>query len=834
MARRSARGRTSASRLLTLAFSLTLSAVFDSAVLAQRAPEIGYIFPPVVRPGVENPLTIGAYDWTPDVDVFVFAGGAQLKLTGDLGPLMMPEPPYLTGTKAYGPRPLPREISATLLLHDSIADGAVQCQVANANGTSEAATVIVSRGVEVLEDEPQIGVQALDALPVAISGRIARNEEVDRYRFRAVVTGPVTCDLWAFRLGSRFNGVITVTDDEGNRVSDAVDTTDQDCQLTFAAEAGREYTVAIHEFEFRGHRSYVYRLVLNPSPRVLAALPAAGRRGETREVEFIYDDGKAVRRVSRTVSFPSESGVESFLCTVDIGGGVLARHDLLVRDVPETVGLGSEGNDPLALEVPVGVTQVHGRKVGSDRYAFVAKKDERWRVEALAQRIGSPLDLVVVIVDNAGKEVARADDSHGTMDPEIEFVAPADGRYEIRVEDISGPSSTALAPPGRAASIYRLGVTRPVADFALSVAQRVNVVIGAKAEIAVSAVRSGGFVGPIAVTLHGLPPGITVPAETVIPSGESELKVPLTAADDAPSGAAVVSILGSARLGDVIAVRSARSTARSGRKLDSILVATTMKPRLRIWPIESDERTVHQGSTHLAPVGIARLEGFEGDVLVQMVSKQPSKFRRGFLGPDIRVPPEATSVLYPCFMPEGLETVDAYRMTLGGVVQVKDPKGRLRFLLSTFRNTVSIGITIEGALLKLAREGDGADKAVVASDGRVTIPVRIFRSPKVRSGVTLELEPGTCPGSCAFTADALDVPVDAEHVDFPVAVKSTGDECDHAEHDIILRATALAPARGIPEITDAMKSSPMAPGTLDQLRSGLVPTVARMLVPVKR
>ena len=47
----------------------------------------------------------------------------------------------------------------------------------------------------------------------------------------------------------------------------------------------------VRDVDFAGDRSFVYRLSLSQGPRVLSAIPAAGKSGETREVEFLVDAG---------------------------------------------------------------------------------------------------------------------------------------------------------------------------------------------------------------------------------------------------------------------------------------------------------------------------------------------------------------------------------------------------------------------------------------------------------------------------------------------------------------------------------------------------------------
>src|SRR5262249_18577050 len=162
--------------------------------------------------------------------------------------------------------------------------GPIHWQAANANGCTAAGVFVVGMGPEVIEDERRKEPQRLPGLPVTVSGRLMKIEEVDRYRFTAPRDGPITCELMARRLGSKFLPVLEVRDSAGQVLADVAGTNGSDPTLTFVAKAGTDYVVSIHDIDFGGDRSYVYRLTITPGPRVLGVLPAAGKRGETREV----------------------------------------------------------------------------------------------------------------------------------------------------------------------------------------------------------------------------------------------------------------------------------------------------------------------------------------------------------------------------------------------------------------------------------------------------------------------------------------------------------------------------------------------------------------------
>src|SRR5207237_6269364 len=112
---------------------------------------------------------------------------------------------------------------------------------------------------------------------------------------------------------------------------------------------------------------------------------------------------------------------------------------------------------------------------------------------------------------------ARSDDVAKNTDAGLSFTVPADGTYQLVVSDMARKS-------GSLASIYRLVVRQPTADFTLQLpAQRISVPIGGKFDLAVKAIRTGNFKGPIALTITGLPAGISAGDKLTIPADKSDL-----------------------------------------------------------------------------------------------------------------------------------------------------------------------------------------------------------------------------------------------------------------------------------------------------------------------
>jgi hypothetical protein len=767
---------------------------------AQRVPDLGYCYPPGGQAGTTVEVRLGGYDWTPDMQFFVLDRRIQLVATGPPGELLIPPPPYWFGPKSKIPAlPVPREVPAKFIIPADVPPGPIRWQAANANGATATGLFIVSGGPEIVEDERRKVPQPLTSLPVTVSGRILKIEEIDRYRFSVPKTGPVTCELMARRLGANFHGVLEVRDTAGRLVADAVDTEGLDTGLTFTARAGVDYVVSVRDIDFAGDRSFVYRLSITPGPRVVAAIPAAGRRGETRPVEFVglgvATGEPKLESVTRQVTFPKDAAAASLAYQLETPFGTALAFPLLVSDLPETVTPPRTAEKVHRLHGPVAVTGVLDQPDAEDRYLWETKKGELWSFAVEARRIGSPLDVALALLGPDGKELARNDDLPGTTDAGLSFTAPADGTYQLVVSDQAGKS-------GSRAAVYRMVVQWPASGFALEVAQqRLSVPIGGKVDLAVKATRQGGFHGPITLAVAGLPPGVSVPAALVIPADKSDLVIPLVSAKDAPAAASLVSVTGTGQVGTATVTHTARVPSPGSlaprspdeNHVAAILVAGTMKPRCKGSPVDKDTgRKVHRGTTFPAEVVLERLEGYTGEILLQMAARQSYQVQ-GITGGDVLVPPAVTRTVYPCFMPEWLETSRTSRMAMIAVVKVPDPRGNVRHLVVELEGMVTM--SMEGAILKVSHE----PREVTAQPGQAfAVRVQIARSPELPEPVRLELRLSDELAGL-LTAEAAVVPAGQGEAAFAIAAKN--DPRLIGAHMIVIRATALQNGR-LPVISE--------------------------------
>jgi hypothetical protein len=351
-------------------------------------------------------------------------------------------------------------------------------------------------------------------------------------------------------------------------------------------------------------------------------------------------------------------------------------------------------------------------------YWFTGKKGEVWDIAVQAKQIGSPVDATLTVLGPDGKPLAANDDAGDTSDAHTVVTLPADGEYQVAVADVSGKTPDL-------SFVYRLVVRRPANGFTLKTVGIVNVPIGGKATLTVEATREGTFQGPISLAVTGLPEGVTVPKEFVIPAGAASLAIPLECAKTTGAVVSFATVTGKAAIDD-----KPVSVVADG----SVLMATTLKPPFAVKSPEADgTRKVYRGATHLADLVVERTDGFAGEILLDMAGAQ-QRHRQGIRGPAFKVAPDQAKVLYPVTLPEHLESTRTSRIGLVAMAKIADPKGNPRWVMAAMDGQVTM--SVEGALMKLS---PGPDEVTAVCGEPAAVTLKLARSPKLSGPVKVEL-----------------------------------------------------------------------------------------------
>lgn len=256
----------------------------------------------------------------------------------------------------------------------------------------------------------------------------------------------------------------------------------------------------------------LYGGALEGAAAVWASFPA-----QAELTPGIEGNGTQGGQVSFRITVPAETPLGVGGLRVVTGRGVSEVRLVAIDSLPTVAENGTNKTPEAAQAVTLPVAVDGAAEPESfDYYQLDAVKGQRVSVEVLAQRLGSPLDPVVRLLDGAGNELAYSDDEAGLgADGRFSLEVPADGRYLIEVRDIRYH--------GSGGHRYRLRI----GDFPLvSVAYPLAVSRGSVAQVA--------LVGPQA------------PADTVAVTAPAEASGPMVRASlsgPAAQGASWVALL---------------------------------------------------------------------------------------------------------------------------------------------------------------------------------------------------------------------------------------------------------------------------------------------------
>eukprot|EP00913_Durusdinium_trenchii_P008938 g8404.t1 len=442
-----------------------------------------------------------------------------------------------------------------------IAAGIHGVRVATPNGVSAMKLFVV-------DDLPTVAQQAGNTLPakaqvvkvpVAIDGTVAALTR-NYYRFQAQAGQTLSFEALARRIGSPLDPMISifaVTDSGPTELKYSDDALGLigDSQFSYKFTKSGDYLIEIRDIRYQGSANHRYRLRIGDFPCVTAAYPMGVERGSQATVAFAGSDVADVVPVKLTI--PKSKYSEAIAVAAKRKGGSSSGFAIVSLSVPQELeSLEQEPNNETkqATAIKLGAN-INGRfqtPGDVDRFAFTAKKGQRYTFAAVTRSQGSPTDLVVRLENDKGAKLAEAEDS-GMRDGALTYTFPADGKYILAVED--------LHRRGGMPYVYRVKVTASGARFQLSAkADHVNVPAGGTTGIEVKSTRSG-YNGPISLKVEGLPAGITsVP--TVIGPGRNNVILTLTGTPAAKRGVlSNVRIVGTGQSGKTVITASADISA---------------------------------------------------------------------------------------------------------------------------------------------------------------------------------------------------------------------------------------------------------------------------------
>jgi hypothetical protein len=183
-------------------------------------------------------------------------------------------------------------------------------------------------------------------------------------------------------------------------------------------------------------------------------------------------------------------------------------------------------------------------------------------------------------------------------DSKLNFIAPEDGEYIVRVRDVRGIGGVQFA--------YRLSIHEPSPDFVLFAdPENPNIPQGGRLPISITAYRNDGFDGDIKVRILDLPAGFEA-GEAVIRSGQNSTVMTISAGHP-PLQSFPLRIQGVAMINGQMVTRDLKTEDRIA------VISVAPPPELLVWT-EPQEVTLEPGGDAWVTIKIRRERGFGGRI----------------------------------------------------------------------------------------------------------------------------------------------------------------------------------------------------------------------------
>ena len=579
-----------ATRLTFLFAVFVLAAPAWGQAVPSREPSSTHIFPAGGKRGSVVKVRVGGECMPPGMNLKILGVGVtgpsvlgpEVKARYEPSLRRLPRDADAVGASMT----YPREFDAALTIAADAESGIRFWRVWSSWGGTRLRPFLIGDLPEFIETEPNSTPEQAEriTLPIVVNGQIAGERDQDYFVFAAKAGEVVVCDVMAARIGSPLEPVIVITDLQGIRQEIDEIRVGNDPVVSFRVPANGDYRLHVANLGFGGGPAYVYRITVTTKLyEPFAFLP---------------------RNTTDNHSFKTA----------------------------------------MELTTPITVTARFLKTDEEDWYRFNAKKGVTFTIACQPFPNESAAVPLLTILDPGGAPLAKA----GNVETpergfEIDWKAPADGTYRLRLRDLQHGSRGGAGFPSR------LNVRPAEPHFSLRLnADFVNVVQAGRTEIDLLVQRSGGFTGPIDLTAVGLPNGVKI-EPTRIADNRTRVKLSVIAKDDTRPADAGVRLVGTAMIAGQSVERQA-VVPSFGWEGDSLHVTVQHKPIFRLSCNEAYQYA-HRGSIYPYLMKVERLDGFNGPIIMQLCDRQVQDLD-GIEIVETVIPPDTKEAKNLIYLPE--------------------------------------------------------------------------------------------------------------------------------------------------------------------------------------
>jgi hypothetical protein len=505
--------------------SLVILLIWAIPTLA-ASPVVEGIFPGVGQRGTEFRVTLSGGRLTDPLSILFYQSG-------------------LSCTKLVSTSET--EVVATIKAEVDCKLGEHAFRLVTKSGASELRSLCIARLPIIIEAEADNNTTKSAQKVTSNSTIVGRIEasDVDCYAVELKKGQRLSAEIEAIRFGSPLDAVLAIHGPDGKKIVEVDDTPlfRQDPIASIVAATDGVYVVSVRETSFGGSDADRYALHLGSFIRPTAIFPPGGMVGFTTKVKLLGNPTGDREQIVKPM------GVDFEFFPSDDAGIAPTASPFRVSNFPNEIE--SEPNDSIQsaaspLTWPIALNGVIEKQGDIDHFIFRAKAGEKLEVSAYAFQIGSPLDTVLTILNQAGQPIAANDDAE-THDSLVRLTIPQDGVYVVRVED--------KRKQGGPQFIYRIEITKQTQGLSVFLAtqgrksqDRGTIVVPKGNRVAAFlAVRRDSVEGPASIKVENLPDGVTIAGPMVVTADEYLLPVVVDASATASIGGKLVSITGTIR-----------------------------------------------------------------------------------------------------------------------------------------------------------------------------------------------------------------------------------------------------------------------------------------------
>lgn len=738
------------------------------------ATRLHRVFPPGGQIGASVDVTVNGVDLD-EMDRLVFS---HPKITAI--PKMAPPQPF-----DKQPRPLPGQFTVTI--SPDVPSGIYEVRGCGLYGTSTACSFAVSHLPQRVEQGSNHSLAS--AMPLELNSTVSGHTAADTYdvfQFSATRGTRILIHCETLRLDSRLDAVLEVFDASGRQLARSRDLRRNEPLLDFEAPADGTYRVRVHDSTYRGGATFFYRLSLSTQPHIDFVLPAVGVPGTTETFTLLGRNlpgstpsqavafgGASLQQLSAEITLPEDATdfksplPNAFLTPADLGrtgfqyhlktpagssnAAFIARAEAPV--VPELEPNDSRDQPQRIASLPCEVVGQFDGRDDADWFAFEAKPGSPLALEIFSQRRGLLTDpfllLQHVVTDAEGNDVVtdvvEVDDIDTKLnnppfdgpqrDAGCVFTPQVAGTYRVMVRDLY---AGAVPDPQQ---VYALSIGPPKHDFQLLATFKMladpdpNKAFmaapilrpGGALLTMVQAYRRAGFDDEIAISVDGLPAGVTcLPA--VIASGQNQTILALVADETVAPTSMPLKIIGQTVAGDRTIRReaffgsvvwdkhNAKETTHARIRSDARLSVIEDTQPFSISLPGDASRTISLGSKLSVPVQVTRREGVKG-VLTMKAHGLPEGITAAALSLDEKTNETTLEITLEASAPLGAHTFYlsgqskvAYRRNPRAAAAAEAEKARIEQVIVrlTEEKQAAIAAQVE-AETKLADLAQGSD-----------------------------------------------------------------------------------------------------------------------------